>query len=133
MRPSICISVLLVSAMLFLWNGCASQHAENDVAVATSNPPPTFDGKPANIVLINNSTEPFRGIFLAPSDTHTPETNFLESESLAVGKSVEISGLPPGAWDIHIEDRMGRSRIYRSQSLAADEAYSLIIDAYGWE
>lgn len=133
MRTTLCISVLFFSAILFTWTGCGGQHGENGAMESASNVEPTFDGEPVSIALINQSAEPIRRISIAPTDAYMNETNLLESEFLAVGQRVDISGLPPGTWDIAVEDRMGRSRTYRAQRLEADEAYSLIVDAYGWQ
>lgn len=118
--------------MPLFWNGCTGQSSENAAAKSASIHHTQFDGEGATLVLINQSAEPIRYISVAPSELQMPDTNLLESGFLAVGQSVDISGLPPGTWDIYIEDRMGRSRTYPAQTLEADNAYSLIIDAYHW-
>lgn len=119
--------------MPLLWNGCAGQPREHAAAKTAAKHGGQFDGEGATLVLINQSAEPIRHISVAPSDHQIPDMNLLESGFLAVGQSADISGLPPGTWDIYIEDRMGRSRTYPAQALEADNAYSLIVDAYGWK
>lgn len=93
---------------------------------------PFAEGDHIDLVLINQSAEPIFAVVLQTEDGAYTTENLLQDGALAIGQSVTLHEVPPGIWHIIVQDVDGRSKVYASQPLHQERAYSLIIDAYNW-
>lgn len=132
MRSFVFPTACLFLGLLFAQTSCTQHQGATSVPKNNAEALHTHDENPARIYVINDSAAPIEGIYVAPTGRAHSTKNFLEGQQLAVGHQVEISSVQQGTWDIHIEDRTGRTRTYTDQHLRGGEPYHLIIDAYQW-
>lgn len=125
--------ILLLILFAALVSGCGQRASQTERGPAPHEQAPFSEGEHIDLVLINQSAEPIFAVILQTADGGQSTENLLQEGPLPIGQSITLHDVPAGIWHIIVQDVDGKSRIYPSQTLHSEQAYSLIIDAYHWD